>query len=122
MGDTLKLQVANLGREVVEEHYGAVAACEELLEGKHLPAIAQCVLRQQPHLRERVDDHPRRLDAVDLRENELRCHAELQVGRLEHRVLVVRLEVNLRWHQLGSSVLKCEAWDFSLFCRSQSFC
>ena len=23
---------------------------------------------------------------------------------------------------LGSSVLKCEAWDFSLFCRSQSFC
>jgi len=22
----------------------------------------------------------------------------------------------------GSSVLKCEAWDFSLFCRSQSFC
>ena len=24
--------------------------------------------------------------------------------------------------QTGSSVLKCEAWDFSLFCRSQSFC
>ena len=24
--------------------------------------------------------------------------------------------------QDGSSVLKCEAWDFSLFCRSQSFC
>ena len=23
---------------------------------------------------------------------------------------------------VGSSVLKCEAWDFSLFCRSQSFC
>ena len=22
----------------------------------------------------------------------------------------------------GSSVLKCEAWDFSLFCRSRSFC
>ena len=22
----------------------------------------------------------------------------------------------------GSSVLKCEAWDFSVFCRSQSFC
>src|SRR5208337_1633402 len=22
----------------------------------------------------------------------------------------------------GSSVLKCEAWDFSLFCRGQSFC
>ena len=25
-------------------------------------------------------------------------------------------------HLVGSSVLKCEAWDFSLFCRSQSFC
>jgi hypothetical protein len=24
--------------------------------------------------------------------------------------------------EFGSSVLKCEAWDFSLFCRSQSFC
>ena len=22
----------------------------------------------------------------------------------------------------GSSVLRCEAWDFSVFCRSQSFC
>ena len=27
-----------------------------------------------------------------------------------------------RVHRVGSSVLKCEAWDFSLFCRSQSFC
>ena len=26
------------------------------------------------------------------------------------------------WTQDGSSVLKCEAWDFSLFCRSLSFC
>ena len=25
-------------------------------------------------------------------------------------------------NQNGSSVLKCEAWDFSLFCRSRSFC
>ena len=25
-------------------------------------------------------------------------------------------------NDFGSSVLKCEAWDFSLFCRSQSFC
>ena len=24
--------------------------------------------------------------------------------------------------RMGSSVLKCEAWDFSLFCRSRSFC
>ena len=27
-----------------------------------------------------------------------------------------------RKKQLGSSVLKCEAWDFSVFCRSRSFC
>ena len=27
-----------------------------------------------------------------------------------------------RYHRCGSSVLKCEAWDFSVFCRSQSFC
>jgi FkbM family methyltransferase len=27
-----------------------------------------------------------------------------------------------RVDQIGSSVLKCEAWDFSLFSRSQSFC
>ena len=27
-----------------------------------------------------------------------------------------------RVHRVGSFVLKCEAWDFSLFCRSQSFC
>jgi hypothetical protein len=27
-----------------------------------------------------------------------------------------------RHGSVGSSVLKCEAWDFSLFCRSQSFC
>src|SRR5208283_3744022 len=29
---------------------------------------------------------------------------------------------NRNGHWFGSSVLKCEAWDFSLFCRSRSFC
>ena len=29
---------------------------------------------------------------------------------------------NYAQQALGSSVLKCEAWDFSVFCRSQSFC
>ena len=33
-----------------------------------------------------------------------------------------RLTKALTKKRIGSSVLKCEAWDFSLFCRSQSFC
>ena len=33
-----------------------------------------------------------------------------------------RVHFRERGRFAGSSVLKCEAWDFSLFCRSRSFC
>ena len=43
---------------------------------------------------------------------------EILITRLPEVVLFA--EAPLKY--FGSSVLKCEAWDFSLFCRSQSFC
>ena len=55
----LQLQVAAARGEVVEQQHRAVAAGEELLERENLAAVAQRLARQQPHLRQRVEDDAR---------------------------------------------------------------
>ena len=84
VGDALELQVLRLGRQVVEQEHRAFPADEELLQGEDLPAVAERVLGQQPHLRERVDDDPPRLDPLDLGEDGLGRLAQLDLGGLEH--------------------------------------
>ena len=47
------------------------------------------------------------------------------IKRNEHEDLIVVQQAKMQTPEakaIGSSVLKCEAWDFSLFCRNQSFC
>ena len=100
VGDALELQVFRLGRQVVEQEHRAFPADEVLLEGQDLPPVAERVLGEQPHLRERVDDDPPGLDALDLGEDGLGGDAQLDLGRLEHGVLVVRLKLRFRRDQL----------------------
>ena len=47
-------------RHVVEQQHRAVAPDEELLERQDLPAVAQRIAGEQPHLRQRVEDDARR--------------------------------------------------------------
>ena len=100
VGDALELQVFRLGRQVVEQEHRAFPADEVLLEGQDLSPVAERVLGEQAHLRERVDDDPPGLDALDLGEDGLGGDAQLDLGRLEHGVLVVRLQFRFRRDQL----------------------
>ena len=52
----------SVGRQVVEQQDGAVAAGEELLQREDLPPVAQRVAGEQPQLRERVEHDARRLE------------------------------------------------------------
>ena len=81
---------------VVEQQHGAVAADEELLQAEDLAAVAQRLARQQPHFRQRVEHHARRVDALDFGEHRLGGLAKLDLGRMEERVLVVRREARRR--------------------------
>ena len=74
-------------RHVVEE--------KEALERQHLPAVAQRSLREQPDLRQAVEHDPVRLDALDLRERHPDRLAEFQVGRVDERLLLLRIEAQL---------------------------
>ncbi len=91
----LNLEVGVGRRAVVEEQHGALAPGEELLEREDLPAVAQRVARQQPHLRERVEDDAAGLDALDLVEDGLRRLAQLHLRGVEDGVLRLRLQTLL---------------------------
>ena len=67
VGEALQLQVRpSADGQVVEQEHRAAPADEVLLERQDLPAVAERALGEQPHLRERVEDEPLRLDALDL--------------------------------------------------------
>ena len=74
---------------------------EELLQRENLAAIAQRIPGEQPQLRERVEHQARRLRPLDVGENPLRRFAELDLGRVKHRVLLIGLELGLRRSQLA---------------------
>ena len=59
------VSLAPTGGQVVHQQHGQAAPGEELLERKHLAAIAQGILGQQAHLRQAVEHQAARLEFVD---------------------------------------------------------
>ena len=100
VGDALDLQVLLGGGAVVEQQHRAAATREDLLERQDLPAKTQRAPRQQAQLRQGVDDHPLGLEPVGLREHGAHGLAQLDLRRVEDRVLLIRLEAGLAGHQL----------------------
>ncbi len=92
VGDALHLQVVLHGGHVVEQQHGALAAGEELLERQDLAPVAQGAAGQQPQFGQRVEDHPRGFYLVDVGQDLEGGFAELDLGRVEHGVLLVGLE------------------------------
>ena len=92
VADAVQLQVARLRSLVVEQEHGAEPVREELLEREYLAAIAQRVLRQEAHLREAVEDDPGRRGMLDPRHDLVQGLAEFDLGRIEDRLLGVRVE------------------------------
>ena len=99
MREALELQIAGLRRAVVEQQHGAVTAGEELLETENLPAVAQRLAREQPHLGQRVEDDAGGADALHLGEHRFGRLAELDLRGMEKSVLVVGLEAFLGGRQ-----------------------
>ena len=93
--DAVQLQVARLRGLVVEQQHGARAGREELLERQHLAPVAQRVLREQAHLRQAVEDDAHRRDAIDLRRQRADRLAELDLRRIEDRLLGVGIATAL---------------------------
>ena len=98
--DALHLQIAVDRGQVVEEDDGAVPGREELLQGEDLPPIAERAAGEQPQFRERVEDDAGGLQPFDITENQLRDRRQLDLRRVEHRVLLVELELIFRRREL----------------------
>jgi hypothetical protein len=75
---------------------------EEVLQRESLSPITQRVLRQQPHLRKRVDDDAGRVDAFDLVAQQPHCLAELDLRGAEHRLPIVVALRDIGRHQLAN--------------------
>ena len=100
VGQALQLQIVLARGAVVEQHHGGAAAHEQLLQRENLPPVAQRVARQQPHLRQRIEDDAGRLDSIDDRHDRLGRLAEFHFRRMEHRVLVFGQDGGVRRRQL----------------------
>ena len=84
----------------VEQQHGAAAAGEVLLQRQHLAAQPQDGARQQPDFGQRVEHHARRLQAFDLLQDAAGRVGQFHLGGMEHRVLVVRIELVAEREQL----------------------
>ncbi len=100
MRDRVQLDVLALRRHVVQHQHRAGAAGEEVLQRQDLAAVAQRVLRQEPHLGQAVEDDPRRVQRGHAVEHHLRGFGELHLRGVEHRQLPARVEGGLRRHEL----------------------
>lgn len=90
MRDALHLEIVVGARHVVEDENRTVASVEELLQGQNLAAIPERVPGEQSQFRQRIEDDPRRIETFDIRQDLLGGFAQLNLGRMEHRVVVIR--------------------------------
>ena len=93
MGQALELEIARLAGAIVGHQYGGPARGEMLLERQELAPVAQRALGQEPHLRQRVEHHPHRFDALDLGQQGAGHFRQLDLGRLEEGVLLGEAQV-----------------------------
>ena len=69
-----------------------------MLQREDLPSIAQRTLGKQADLRQRIEDDPRRLDALDRLENQPGRLSELEIRRIKEALLLVAIEQTFGRH------------------------
>jgi len=87
VGQALDVGAGTVPGPVIEEQRGAVSPRKVLLEGENLPPIAQGCLREEAQLGKRIESDPRRIYSIDSLKEHLGCLVELDLGRMEKRVL-----------------------------------
>ena len=98
--DALHLHVGTDRAAVVEEQNGGAKLREALLEREDLAPVTQRVLREQPHFRKRIEHEPCGLELRDALEQKRAQRVQLDLRRLEQRVLSLRRERPLDLGQL----------------------
>ncbi len=101
VGDAAHLQVVVGGRHVIEQQDGALPFGQELLQREDLAPTAEGTAGQQAQFRQGVEHHPCGLQVLHVVEDAPRRRGELDLGRVEHRVLLVRFELEFRWAQFA---------------------
>ena len=96
VGNALDLQVLVDGGQVVEQQDGTHPAREELLECQYLAPVAQRRAGHEPQFGQRIEHHPGRPQLLDIGQDAQGGLAELDLGGVEHRVLLVRFQRVLR--------------------------
>ncbi len=97
----MRVPLALVAGEVVDQPDGGVAAGEELLQRQHLAPVAQRVLGQQPHFRQAVEHHAPRLHPLHLLLDQPDGAAELHLPGVQDRLLAAFAE-----HLLGRGKLE----------------
>jgi len=64
-----------------------------MLECQDLTPVAQGILRQQPHFRQAVENHPARFQFIDQPHDIVDGLAEFNFGRMENRLLEIGIEI-----------------------------
>ena len=119
--DSATYAKAQVVGSLVELHHGEITV-EELLQQQEVPAIAQRILREQPHLGQAVEHHPPRFDALDLVPDQLDGPAELHLPAVQDRLVPARAQDLVRGAQFedvdavhAPTVRACD--DLQLFLR-----
>ena len=105
MGDALELQVGAFHGAVVQQQHGAPAPGEELLHREDLASVTQRTASEEPHLGNGIEHHAHRPRPLHMLEKRLHRGAELELGRMEHGGLPVRL------HVLGRELVDVDAGE-----------
>ncbi len=87
--------------EIVQQHHGAAALVEVLLQRHDLSAVAERAARQQSELGQRIDDHDRGAEAFHVGQDLLRRRRELDLGQMKHRRGFARVERLFGRHDLA---------------------
>jgi len=102
MRDALNLQVAIGGCQVVEQQDRTLARREELFERENLPTIAEGTAGKQPEFRQRVEHDAGRFQSLHVSEDRAGRRRQFELGRVEHRVLLIGIERPFRRRQLAN--------------------
>jgi len=72
---------------IIQKKDRAASPDKKLFQCQNLPAVAQRILRKQPHFRQRVEDHSSWVNSIHRIEHFSRCLTQLYFGGMIHRHL-----------------------------------
>ena len=96
----MEMKIVLLRAEIVQQDDGAVAASEKMLQRQDLAPVPKRALREQAQLGQTIKHDARRIDPLDLIEDEFCRLAQFQFGGMENGEFAIRVERRLGGHEL----------------------